>query len=456
MVPSISFLSGSQERSDKLRTYTSSTLSSTSSLKSYHDIDSRTTNPSLIRKAEDPEFERNLRSRHKEASAKIDHGKFLKAVTLFEGILSTLLERYGEHHERIGTAMHNVAVANLRAKRLSDARDAIEEALRIRQRVLGINDPKVGDSLVEYGIILLSMKKVDESLHAFEKALVVRKREASVNVGEGRKEAQLKLGKVLHNIGCVNFELGRLDEAKKAYAAAIKQQKLAFSFATGKSFLIQKSVDVNKPGLLTMASTMCCQGHIESEQNRFSDAIILFNESLGIQRRLLPADNKLTITTLQNIGYAYIQNDDFYRAEEIYQKLVKIQQESYNHDAQNLQKGWALSMKSLVYCQIQQSLLEKALKNLEHMDAFSSATYPAELEKSEDLQMTQTLIGVLSHHLKKKTTASFEFNKCLGIQGCRGCATSSTTISFEEVEVWSPKKPSSNGGKMSGHRINYA
>ena len=61
----------------------------------------------------------------------------------FESILSDLLERYGEKHERVGAALHNVAIANLRAGSLDDAMDAIEEAIKIRSRALGRSHPKV-------------------------------------------------------------------------------------------------------------------------------------------------------------------------------------------------------------------------------------------------------------------------------------------------------------------------
>lgn len=47
----------------------------------------------------------------------------------------------------MGAALHNVAVANLRAGQLSDARDAIEEAVRIRKLTLGDHSSKVAVSV---------------------------------------------------------------------------------------------------------------------------------------------------------------------------------------------------------------------------------------------------------------------------------------------------------------------
>lgn len=75
------------------------------------------------------------------------NGKYPKAIKTFEGILSDLLDRYGETHHRVGAALHNVAVANLRAGLLNDARDAIEEAVRIRKKTLGEQSSKVAVSI---------------------------------------------------------------------------------------------------------------------------------------------------------------------------------------------------------------------------------------------------------------------------------------------------------------------
>jgi hypothetical protein len=57
-----------------------------------------------------------------------------------------MLERYGENHHRVGAALHNVGIANLRLAKLDDALDAVEEAVRIRKITLGVRDPKVAVS----------------------------------------------------------------------------------------------------------------------------------------------------------------------------------------------------------------------------------------------------------------------------------------------------------------------
>lgn len=76
----------------------------------------------------------------------LQDGSYKRALVEFEGILSDLLGRYGEKHERVGAALHNVAIANLRAGSLDDSMDAIEEAIKIRSRALGRSHPRVAVS----------------------------------------------------------------------------------------------------------------------------------------------------------------------------------------------------------------------------------------------------------------------------------------------------------------------
>jgi tetratricopeptide (TPR) repeat protein len=105
------------------------------------------------------------------------------------------------------------------------------------------------------------MKEYNGSLNVFQEAFRLRQREAHMaRKSEYAQEAELKMAKIRHNIGCVNFELGRLDEAKQSYNDAIEQQKSAFGTWSTQYMIL---TDTTKPGFLTMASTMCNKGEFE-------------------------------------------------------------------------------------------------------------------------------------------------------------------------------------------------
>ena len=59
---------------------------------------------------------------------------------------------------------------------------------------------------------------------------------------------------------------------------------------------------------------MCNKGYIDLEQNEYKTAIATFNESLVIQKLLLGADNKLVLSTLDNLGYAYAMHGSYDKA----------------------------------------------------------------------------------------------------------------------------------------------
>ena len=366
---------------------------------------------------------------------------------MFESILSALLDRYGEKHHRVGSALHNVAVANLRSGLLDDAKDAIEEAVRIRKLTLGDDEPKVADSLVEYGIILLSMKKYNKSIAVFEDALELREIECcEAEDALSKREAKLKKAKIQHNIGCVNFEIKRFDEARRNYVGAIAEQKSIFgSWSTTFSLV----PDTSKPGHLTMASTMCNKGYIDLEQGKYKDAIETFMESLKIQKVLLEADNKLILSTMTNIGYCHCKINELDKARAIYKDLVKLQSESYTAQSQ---RGWSQSLKKLIFCQVILYEFEDAFDNLRLLEEYLTAKPRSKAKNSaNDLRRTHQLMGEVNYQIFKFPTLSDYTSRLSCTSGC-GCADDRANI---DVTQWFPKKPV-NGSKMSGHRMTYA
>lgn len=359
------------------------------------------------------------------------------------------------NHERIGTALHNIAVANLRANELSDAKDAIEEAFRIRKAALGAMHTKVGDSLVEFGIILMALKENDRALKVFLEALEVRE-EGMANAKEGqeRHQAQLHLAKVLHNLGCVYAELDQLDAAQETYNKALEHQKAAFGEWDGK---LNGKGDSAKPGFLTMASTICNLAYIELERGQHDRAIAFLNDSLAIQKVLLEADNKLILSTMQNIAYIYCLQTKYSKAKAIYVDIAKLQQESYVAHAK---RGWNASIKSLIYCQLRLFDFESAFDNLRMLeDVLSTQTQTGGngVQSNSDLQTTHELMGEVNFQLAKLPSITDYTQRLLVGKGCGGlceCQPGDFRDAID-AESWFPKRPT-KGSKLSGHRMSYA
>mmetsp|Transcript_11277 Transcript_11277/g.16574 ORF Transcript_11277/g.16574 Transcript_11277/m.16574 type:complete len:477 (-) Transcript_11277:56-1486(-) len=383
------------------------------------------------------EFDKDMRTRHGQACKYMRSGKFAKALKKFEAILAAILERFGENHHRVGAALHNVGIANLRAGKLDDAMDAIEEAVRIRKLTLGPDDPKVADSLVELGIVLLSLKEYADSLEVFMEALEMREAEADdIVLPEQIKESSLKIAKVLNNIGCVNFENSKFSSALEAFADAIKMQKKALGDVSPFSF----NNPATKPGFLTMASTMCNKGYIDLEQENFKAAVGTFTESLKIQKLLLGADNKLVLSTLDNLGYAQTLNGSTDKGLATYKELLSNQEKSYGES----QSDCARTMRSIIHLQLKNQDYENALKMLCSLEDIQVEI--AGDKSSKELAETRKLMGQVNYQVLKYPTTA----------GC-GIFTCSVGETDEDMDLsnWTPDKPK-NGSKMSGHRVTCA
>jgi tetratricopeptide (TPR) repeat protein len=368
----------------------------------------------------------------------VQNGAYRKALTDFESILSDLLGRYGERHERVGSALHNVAIANLRAGSLDDAMDAIEEAIKIRSRSLGRQHPRVADSLVELGIILLSMDEHDDALKVFERALKLRREEKEdVFAEEDIDECKLKIAKVLNNIGCVNFEKGDLKAAEFAFDEAISLQRSVFK----NWFTIVCGVDANSPGILTMASTMCNKAYVAIERDHFLPAIDLFLESLKIQRSVLGDDNKLVQSSLDNLGYAYTMLGK-------YEKALVVFTEVWNatKDSNDFPDEKAASVRKVIICHARLEQWNKVFPLLELLEDLQHEINAAH----QDLQITRKLLGEVNYQLLKLPSLSDATNRALGCAVCMGDPEEAVNL-----DAWIIDKPE-NTSKMSGHRVTHA
>jgi tetratricopeptide (TPR) repeat protein len=354
--------------------------------------------------------------------------------------LSDLLARYGERHERVGAALHNVAIANLRAGSLDDAMDAIEEAIKIRSRSLGRSHPKVADSLVELGIILLSMEEHTDSLKVFERALKLRRQEHEDLFAQDEiDESNLKIAKVLNNMGCVNFEQHDLILAKKNFQEATNLQKTVFR----SMFSLSCGYDTNSPGILTMASTMCNMGYVAIEQGNFTEAVTIFKTSLTIQKEVLGQGNKLVQSSLDNLGYAEAMLNHYDRALKSFNEAWETQKTSSDSKQEKIE-----TLRKLIICGVR---LENWSLAFGHLETLEDLQVAASMDvDSRDLYLTRKMMGEVNYQMLKLPSLSDKTNRAVGFALCIG-----ETEEDVDLEEWVISKPE-NTSKMSGHRVTHA
>ena len=223
--------------------------------------------------------EKRLRDGHRQACKYLKNSDFPRALEEFEGILDELMNSLGDSHRRVGSALHNVGIVNIRADNLDDAIDALEEAIRIRKDVHGPDHPKVADSLLELGIALLSQKDYEDALEIFNDALEIRENdlveEARHGSDDDRIHCVLQVAKALNNIACVYFEYGSLSKALKTLEDVLEMQKEAIDELT------ERDPDY-KQAKLSLATTYCNIGYVHADNADWDNAIEYLDRAYAV------------------------------------------------------------------------------------------------------------------------------------------------------------------------------
>ena len=294
------------------------------------------------------------------------------------------------------------------------------------------------------------MEEHEDALKVFERALKLRReeREDVINMisMDETDESNLKIAKVLNNIGCVNFEKGSLEEALDAFDEAIELQSIVFR----KWYTLVCGVDNCSPGILTMASTMCNKGYVEIELGQFKNAVHVFSESLTVQKKVLGTGtgNKLVQSSLENLGYSYAmlgQYEDAYTAyNEVWMELMKTD---------NRKEEKCELLRKIIYCNARTENWSDCLAQLvllEDLQTEIAGGLSFDHENQAMMKTTRKLMGEVNYQVLKLPSLSAATNAALGCHVCMGSEE-------EEVDLgaWGLQKPE-NTSKMSGHRVTHA
>ena len=436
--------------------------------------------------------EKRLRDGHRRACKYLKNSDFPRALEEFEGILDELMNSLGDSHRRVGSALHNVGIVNIRADNLEDAIDALEEAIRIRKDVHGPDHPKVADSLLELGIALLSQKDYEDALEIFNDALEIRENdlveEARHGSNEDRIHCVLQVAKALNNIACVYFEYGSLSKALKTLEDVLEMQKEAIDELT------ERDPDY-KQAKLSLATTYCNIGYVHADNADWDNAIefldrayavrlcaapmpylispwfflqstnsptLIPNHSpfwsiiLQIQAKHLPSGSGVAISTLENLAYANYKEKNLCIALEMYQEILLDQMELYGR----YDIACAQTLHNIACIHIRQCEYEEALEQLNIAEDIQLDVLG---EKSRRLKKTRAMISAIQYELLKFPSIPEMFNRAMTKGGMKNPVTNKLLCSCGNGEVselaslgnFQPIKPDIIS-KMSGHKISYA
>ncbi len=224
--------------------------------------------------------ERNLRAIHRLAAQHLYFGEYDEAIEVLEEMLRGVQEMYGSHHYRVGTVLHNLATAFMRARRFEMVIQTSKSAIDIRRNTLGTLHPDLAVSYSQMGLAHMELEQHELAVRAFQKALEIRRKTLPARDN--------KISRLLNNIGCALFDLGHLKEATHAFNEALEIQRWNLKSARGDTNLMRVEVEGGEVAvsrvLLAIASTLCNLGSIKLRWKQYDEALVHLEEALLIQQ----------------------------------------------------------------------------------------------------------------------------------------------------------------------------
>ena len=226
----------------------------------------------------------------------------------FEQQRKNLFLKIEEFYLKAQTVMANAELSI--TTRFETACEAYEEAIRIAKKT-DYSPEESANIMFGYAYLLSTFNKMHESLMHYQEALEIRRKLAEKN-----KEAFLPdVAMTLNNIGLLQDNLGRYEEAEESYKEAWG--------------IFRKLAEKNKEAYLPyVAGTLNNIGMLQSNLGRYEEAEVSYKEALEIRRKLAEKNKEAYLPnvamTLNNIGALQYNLGRYEEAEESYKEALGI------------------------------------------------------------------------------------------------------------------------------------
>lgn len=232
---------------------------------------------------------------------------------LAENTYKALLQIAPENFE----AQFGYAYFSQQRNQHKQAMGAYEKALALAR--LGGMKADLADTLNNLGVLYINQNRMGEARQALEEALKIRRLLVLQN-----PETQLReLAKTLNNLGILDNDQGRMEEARQALEESLNLYRK----------FVQQNPETYLPDL---AATLNSEGNLESDQNRLEKARQAFEESLRIRRQLAQKDPESYLpdvaVTLNNLGILDRQQTRLEEAHLAYEEALKIYRQLAQRD----------------------------------------------------------------------------------------------------------------------------
>ncbi|MGH8590414.1 MAG: tetratricopeptide repeat protein [Gammaproteobacteria bacterium] len=242
--------------------------------------------------------------------------RYQKAFAAYQRSIE--LARHGGNKAEVAATLNNLGILHRDQNRMDEARQAYEEALKIRRKLAETNPetylPDVAGTLNNLGILHSDQNRMGEARQAYEEALKTYRELAKTN-----PETYLPyVAMTLNNLGVLYRDQNRMDEARQAYEEALK---------------IRRELATTNPEtyLPDVAETLNNLGTLHSDQTRTDEARQANEEALKTYRELAKTSPETYLPyvagTLNNLGILHRDQNRMDEARQAFEEALKTYRE---------------------------------------------------------------------------------------------------------------------------------
>ncbi|HEX6293027.1 MAG TPA: tetratricopeptide repeat protein [Herpetosiphonaceae bacterium] len=242
-------------------------------------------------------------------------GVYTEAQRYLEQAVAIREQMLGTDHPDTAGSLSVLGLVLLEQGQYSQAQHYLEQALALRQQMLGRDHADTASSLNNLGWLFSEQGQYTQAQHYHEQAVAIRERVLGLD--------HPMTADSLNNLGCALYEQGLYAVAQDCY-----EQALA---------IWQKALGLDHPrtahGLSNLAEVLRAQGAYAQAQHYHEQA-------LAIRERVLGVDHPWTAVNLINLGLVFRAQGAYAQAQGFYEQALAIQQRvlgaDHRHIAYNL------------------------------------------------------------------------------------------------------------------------
>jgi len=230
-------------------------------------------------------------------------GKFAESERVALEVLETYRAVVGPETAEVARVRHRIGRARLRRKDARGAKEAIEQAVAIRRKVLPEGHPDLGRSLNNLGNAEASLGNNPRASEMYGEA--VRIWRASL----GSSDPLTAMG--LNNLGAVQTDLREYAAARKSYEEALA--------------IYRKALPKDQPDI---ANALIGLGNVHMALREYAAARKSYEEALAIYRKALPKDQPDIANALIGLGNLQTDLREYAAAGKSYEEALAIQRKA--------------------------------------------------------------------------------------------------------------------------------